>query len=297
MRNATAIILVRNEQFIIPVTIGYLLNMLGVHRILVADNGSTDATRIILQRLCKADERVRWLDASGPYLQQEITNGLMREACHNGADWIIPNDADEFFWFGGRKLQELEIAPKTGALLLDVRNFVPWYCTSDDYPHALERLVFSADPIGEQSDAQRLVEKHEIAFLQIKYPPKLMLRASVDTVIHKGNHDAEGVMGERVWRQDAQVLHAPLRARNNLLARLEKARRIEELGAQGTESWHLRRLLRMDQTMGIDEEWRANSTLFGRIGTAGRKRRLSLDLRLRWIAQRQRSFAARVQSG
>jgi Glycosyl transferase family 2 len=111
--------LVRNEQYVLPVTVGYLLSVLGVDRVVIADNGSNDSTRKILQRLSEANERCRWLDASGPYLQTEIVNELAREACRNGTSWIIPNDADEFFWFGGRKLQNIHFSSKVGAVILE----------------------------------------------------------------------------------------------------------------------------------------------------------------------------------
>ncbi len=99
--------LVRNEQNILPLSAGYLLHELNVDRLVIADNGSTDGTRTVLRRLASIDERVKWLDASGPYLQAEIVTGLAREAWRDGADWILPNDADEFFWFGGRPLHTL----------------------------------------------------------------------------------------------------------------------------------------------------------------------------------------------
>jgi glycosyltransferase involved in cell wall biosynthesis len=295
--SATAIMLVRNEQHILPITVGYLLSVLGVDRVVIADNGSTDSTPKILQRLSEADERCRWLDASGPYRQAEIVNELAREACHNGASWIIPNDADEFFWFGGRKFQDLHLSSKTGAVILEVRNFVQWYWVEKDHPHALETMFFSADPVGKVSNGQQLVAQGQIAFVQIKYPPKLMLRASLTTIIHKGNHDADVVVGDRVSLSDAEVLHAPLRARNGLYARMEKAQRVEELEVQGAQSWHLRRLLRIKSAVNIDDEWKANSTRFGRIGPADRRRRLLFDLRLRRIARTQHSFAGRIHAG
>jgi hypothetical protein len=158
-------------------------------------------------------------------------------------------------------------------------------------------MLFSANPVGKESDSQQLVEQGQIAFVQIKYPPKLMLRASLTTIIHKGNHDADGVVGDRLRLTDAEVLHAPLRARDGLSARMEKAQRVEEIGVQGAQSWHLRRLLRIKEAESIDDEWKANSVRFGRIGPADRRRRPLLDLRLRRIARAQRSFVDRVFAG
>jgi len=297
MSIVTAIMLVRNEQYVLPTTVGYLLAGLGVHRVVIADNGSTDSTPKILQRLSTADERVRWLDASGPFLQAEIMNELAREACHNGANWIIPNDADEFFWFGGRRFRDLDLSPKAGAVILGARNFVQWYWINKDHSHALETMIFSANPVGRNTNARELVEQEQIAAVQVECAPKLILRASLTTVLHKGNHDADGVAGDRVSLGDAEVLHAPLRARNGLDARMEHARRVEEVGVQGDTSWHLRRLLRIKEQARIEYEWKWNSTRFGEIGLPNRKSWLRFDLRLRRIARAQRSFSTRLHAG
>lgn len=290
MSIVTAIMLVRNQQHILPTTVGYLLRHLGVHRVVIADNGSNDSTPKILKCLSEADERVRWLDASGPYLQAEIINELAREAYRNGADWIIPNDADEFFWFGGRQFRDLDLSSKVGAVTLEVCNFVQWRWIKKEHTRALETMIFSARPLGTQESARLLVEQAQIAFIQQKYPPKLMLRASLTITIHKGNHDADDVPGDRVSLGDAQVLHAPLRARNSLDARIENARRVEEVGAKGDVSWHLRRLLRIPK---MEDEWKSNSTRFGEIGPPNRKSSLCLDLRLHKIARKQLLFSTR----
>ena len=100
----TAIMIVRNEQNILPISVGYLLNNVRVDRLIVADNGSTDSTVEILSRLSQIDARVRWTNVAGPWHQAEVATGLAREAYRDGANWIIVNDADEFFFHRGSKV-------------------------------------------------------------------------------------------------------------------------------------------------------------------------------------------------
>jgi hypothetical protein len=284
---------VRNEQNILPLSAGYLLNELKVDRLVIADNGSTDPIVAILKRLALLDERVRWVDASGPWVPQEIITGLAREACKDGADWILPNDADEFFWLGGKPFHTYPWPRTAAAVKLQMRHFVQWSWVRKNHLRALETMVFSAQQVGQWDDAQQLVETGAIAFVESVYPPKLVIRAAPDMVVERGNHDVYGVQGEKIWVEDAEVLHAPLQARDRLEARLAAAARLNPDGPPG-ESWHLRRLYRFDRAEMLDREWNANSTYAGRIG---HRRWLRLDLRLRHLALRHRNFAQRCVDG
>ena len=89
--------LVRSEADIIAVTIRYHLQ-LGLDGLFVLDNASSDGTDKILERLAQADDRIRWSRHEGEYQQAELTTGLAREALRAGADWIVPFDADEFWY-------------------------------------------------------------------------------------------------------------------------------------------------------------------------------------------------------
>lgn len=221
----TAIMMVRNEQNILPISVGYLLNNVRVDRLIIADNGSTNSTVEILSRLSQIDGRVRWTDVAGPWHPAEVATGLAREAHRDGANWIIVNDADEFFFIEGRKFRDVFVSTNAGALILEVRNFAQWSWVHSDHLHATEKMVFSASPVGDLASARRRVEGGEISFLQIKYPPKLILRGSPSLVVHRGNHDADGVDGDRIQLPEAEVLHAPLRAREHLYARIANGKK------------------------------------------------------------------------
>ncbi|GAB2904289.1 hypothetical protein GCM10027027_20100 [Neomicrococcus lactis] len=89
--------MVRNEQDIISNTVGHLLSQ-GVDYVLVADNNSTDQTPEILKDLAR-DPRVDIaFDAVDAYYQSEKMTNLARIVRNLGATWIIPFDADEY-WF------------------------------------------------------------------------------------------------------------------------------------------------------------------------------------------------------
>ena len=53
------------------------------------------------------DGRVKWTQDKGKYRQAEITTELAREAHSQGADWVIPIDADEFWYAPGDNLRSV----------------------------------------------------------------------------------------------------------------------------------------------------------------------------------------------
>lgn len=89
-----------DEADIIEATATCLLNG-GVDLILAADS-STDGTPEILERLGAEVTRID----EPLHRQPHWMNRLAREAHSRGADWIVPWDADEF-WFGLDRLDRL----------------------------------------------------------------------------------------------------------------------------------------------------------------------------------------------
>lgn len=90
--STTAILMVRDEADIITDTIGHLLGQ--VDHVIVADNGSVDGTREILAAL-----PVELIDdPEVGYYQSAKMSRLAALAGLQGADWVVPCDADEM-WF------------------------------------------------------------------------------------------------------------------------------------------------------------------------------------------------------
>jgi glycosyltransferase involved in cell wall biosynthesis len=119
------ITMMRNEADIADLTIRHHLRI-GCDRILAVDNGSTDETPVILERLARRDPRIQWTSDPGTYRQAEIMTGLAREAFDLGADWIMPFDADEFWSCRpGLTIPDfLRDAAGTAGFLAPVVNFV-----------------------------------------------------------------------------------------------------------------------------------------------------------------------------
>ncbi len=92
-----AVFLVKNESDVLESTLRHTVRQ-GVDKLLVVDNGSTDGTLEILERLTEELPLHVGFDREVAYFQSEKMTYLARWAASRGADWVVPIDADEF-WF------------------------------------------------------------------------------------------------------------------------------------------------------------------------------------------------------
>lgn len=251
--------MVRDEDDIIGATITHHL-ALGCEHILVIDNGSTDGTPSALRKLAAATGRVSWSVDAGPYRQSDLLTGLARDATLRGADWVLPFDADEFWWVPRQRLGNLLAGSASGALEASVRNFVQRRgqeaFKADDLLTMTRRV---AVPAGPPERCQELVSSGAIGFVEMEYPPKLVIRASPDVVVKAGNHGASNLSGPIDATGDIVCLHAPLRSKEHLRKRREHGDRVAEAFAPG-QGWHARRWRTLvEDGSDLDREWAANS--------------------------------------
>lgn len=273
--------IVRNEVDIIATNVLYHL-ALGLDRFIIADNGSTDGTDRVLERLAARDPRVQWLPAHGPFIQAEIVNRLARAAFAEGATWIVPIDADEFWYLtGAENLHDILDSTPARALRCRVLNFVQRREQNLPSAEGLAHLIMRPRRhIGPAERSRELVESRRFAFVEMIYPPKWITRPSPVLSIAQGNHEVSGVE-PRVRTDDIVCFHAPLRARSILMAQVEHGRRLDALGLAPDLGWHVRRWRRIGEAGQLDLEWLANSHANGVLDVYGEPHDLVEDTRLR----------------
>ena len=89
--------LLRNEADIIETNLRHHFAV-GIDEAIVIDNGSTDGTLELLANLTE-DMPIQLSSEVGPMYQSERVTRMARLATLQGADWVLPIDADEF-WVG-----------------------------------------------------------------------------------------------------------------------------------------------------------------------------------------------------
>ncbi len=119
-----AVSIVKNEGDIIVASLEHLFRQ-GIDGILVADNGSTDGTRQRLETLAKrlpvhiADDR------EPGYFQGQKMDVLSDWARAMGADWLIPLDADEFWFAPGKTVGEYLRSCEANIVYGQLHNLFP----------------------------------------------------------------------------------------------------------------------------------------------------------------------------
>jgi hypothetical protein len=134
-----AVGMVRDEADIVETVVRNLLDQ-GVHRVVIADNLSTDGTHEILERLARSQPVTVLMDRLPAYYQAEKMTLLARAAARGGAEWVIPFDADEVWLARTGTLAQWLARCDAAVVQVPMFNHVP--TASDDLtePDPVRRL-------------------------------------------------------------------------------------------------------------------------------------------------------------
>jgi hypothetical protein len=271
--------MVRNEVDIIETNLRHHLATV-LDEAIVLDNGSSDGTLELLVDLA-GELPLQLTVEDGSQYQSGRTTRMARYATQQGADWVLPIDADEFWVAGETPFRTvLEEAPADArALFVDVVQYVQRRDVLVAQPGVLATVTMRPErTIGTPEDARRLVQSGTVGWLELPYAPKAVHRALPDVFVSHGNH-LSGVTGG-VPTDALTCLHAPLRARSMLIGKLDHGRRALEEGSSAEASWHLKRWWQMARAGTIDREWEALSYEDGAITVDGARHELVPDDRL-----------------
>ena len=163
---------VRDEADVLPLVLDHCFRQ-GFAHVLVADNRSVDGTREYLLDRQARDPRLHVaLDAEPAHFQSEKMTVLAHRAWRAGADWIVPFDADEFWFARGRSVADHLRAQTTGQVWASFHHMVP--------THVVEALA---------SDTEFVLDATP------SLPGKASGRAHPLLEIHPGNHFVTRVGG------------------------------------------------------------------------------------------------------
>jgi hypothetical protein len=193
--NLVMTLLVRDEADILAANIRYHLAA-GVDHVIATDNGSTDGTIEILEGFERSGVLTLRHDADERFDQARITTEMAVLARDRfGADWVLSNDADEF-WAG----------PLRQAIAASPSNLL--FCRRANRVAPAEAALWSfavASALVVAPDAKARAE------LLRPIPPKVLVRAADLIALTQGCHNAEMRQARPVIARDILIRHFPVR--------------------------------------------------------------------------------------
>lgn len=190
-------LLVRDEEDIIRENIEFHLSQ-GVSFFIVTDNLSVDGTADILKEYEGRGILHYLFEDNDQYDQYRwVTKMAVMAFREYGADWVINNDADEFWWPKSGNLIETfrKIPEEINVLEADRTNFVMVESSNASfYERMIYRLAVSLNSLGRP------------------LPPKVAHRGNANVMVSPGNHSVSGFPKINMMSDAIDILHFPMRS-------------------------------------------------------------------------------------
>lgn len=189
-------LLVRDEQDIIRENIEFHLSQ-GVDYFIATDNKSVDSTPDILKEYEKKGLLRYIFEDNDNYNQHAwVTRMAQMAYTEYGADWVINNDADEFWW------------PKTGTLKSTFHKISKEYNIV-----AANRYNFVAVDDTDTPFYQSMICREKVSLnpLGRPLPPKVAHRGGESVIVRQGNHSVTGMENPKKIDDLIEILHFPIR--------------------------------------------------------------------------------------
>jgi glycosyltransferase involved in cell wall biosynthesis len=191
-------LLVRDADDLVQSNLEFHLR-LGVDHVIVMDNLSTDRTKDILGEYERRGVVTYIHQPEDNFSQSRWVTTMARLACAQGADWVINNDADEFWYPDGRDLKSLlsDVPPKYSGVEVERLHFVP----------------------RQLSPGASFADEMTVRYVDLRNPRgkawagKVCHRGYPDVKVHYGNHGAS-ISGKalRLTKAPIEILHFPMRS-------------------------------------------------------------------------------------
>lgn len=205
--NIVMTLLVRDEQDIIRENIEFHLAQ-GVTHFIATDNKSVDETTNILKEYEKRGVLHYLYEDSDNYNQSEwVTKMALMAYVKYKADWVINNDADEFWWpqTGNLKSTFERVSSEFNVIEAHRSNFV---------------MVTNADSPFYQSMVYKEVKS--VNSMGRPLPKKVSHRGTPNIKIAQGNHSVSGLGNQRTANGEIDILHFPIRSKSQFTNKIQK---------------------------------------------------------------------------
>lgn len=256
------ILLVRDEIDILRHNLSFHLAS-GVDHVVAIDNGSIDGTSDVLADF-ERQGVVTVIDEPEQDFSQSTwtTKAALIARDRFGADWILSNDADEFWVSREGNLKDQLRQTKADVLLCPRMNMVfPWDDNSDDNGDdnrdgawATKCVYRVQKPVKIPRLTRHLTDKLPCPYFYLGLPDKALVRARHLTQITQGNHSAIFDHRAKIKRGEIDIFHFPFRSTSQFCLKVVNGGQAYARNKvlPSTTGWHWRRWYRMLQTQGIE---------------------------------------------
>ncbi len=269
---------------------------LGLAKLHVADNGSTDGTGTLLEVMSKIFP-VECMSVPGEHDQKNICSRLIEQATGDGARWIVPIDADEFWDSGVFSLEERIKSGnelENGRRVSTVNYFVPSSVRKTRAGCVLQALWVPEKSIDRTPETNKKARLGGIPISLLEPSAKCFMRADRNLILETGSHHWQGMPPETPFAENMVIRHVPHRHRGIVdLRRKAGERLITSSSYVRGNSWHMVRLIAMDGT-GLEREWTASSVQNGSLIHDGVIYPMKRDTRLRDLLRPHISAAKKI---
>ncbi len=210
-------ILARDERDVIEANIRYHASV-GVERFVVTDNGSVDGTRECLRALCREFD-IDIIDEPSRTIDQDlwVTRMAERVRAHGDIDWLINNDADEFWWPATGDLrsaisQDIGVdADAIGVVQVARSNLVASRESASRSQAGFDTAIHRVRQTVKLPPDARRWHDNDAHILLRTLPGKVITRLQGLKSIDMGNHGAEHSLGS-VQADSIHIHHYPVRS-------------------------------------------------------------------------------------
>ncbi len=260
-------LLVRDEEDALRPNIEFHRQQ-GVDFFIITDNKSEDSTPDIAKEYEAAGLAHYIYEGDDDYNQSAWVTRMARLAADEfEADWVINNDADEFWWprQGNLKSTFAKVAENENIIVGQRHDFVP---LND------ERAVFYHDMVYRKRVSLNTIGK--------PLPPKVAHRADPEVVVAQGNHWAELSVDEVTADDLLDIFHFPIRSyaqfTNKIIKGGQAYERNTTQNAQAGQTW--KKLYEEYKKNGLIEFYKKQSVSAKQLEKGLRKNELIADRRL-----------------